>query len=723
MFDRQPGRLRTLATTTCLAASLATPAAAQGWIELDRPPGRPVVGTVVRTSSSVRVKIEGRVAQVEVEEQFRNTGGGLAEGSYLYPLPGESVFQNLSLWMGAEEVRGEVMRAEVARGIYEEIVRRRRDPALLSLAGHGLVRAQVFPIPPGDTRRIVLRYTQLLDRTGDAVRFRYALGDRGPSGGLVLQLSVADAGRFGTPYSPTHPLTTTRRGAALTVGVDAATGGDLELFLPIRTDLVGTTVVTHAPGGEDGYFMLLLSPPPVAGAAVVPRDITLVVDVSGSMSGAKLEQARSALRQALGTLGEADRFRLIAFSSTVRSFRPGFVGATPANLRAATAFVDGLAADGGTNIEGALDAALDEPAAAGRLGLVVFMTDGLPSIGERSPERLADRAARRGEGLRLFTVGVGHDVNTWLLDRIAAEGRGSAAYVAPESSVETAMGALLGKLRFPALVNLRLLSAPVRFSEQSPAVLPDLFYGEELVLLGRYEGRGSGPVIIEGERNGRRERFAANAVFPTAEPDNDFVPRLWASRRIGDLTRQIRLEGGSPELVARVRDLGLRYGILTEYTSYLVQEPGMLAGGGVRRELVPPAAPAAQSGRTAFDAASRSAALSGAANLAAAKASELQATAETGRETRQAGGRLFTLQRGVWTDATQVDSLHVTSVAPFSPAWFALVRALPELVPCLSVGDAVLVAGRRESVRFAADGIVTWKAGQLAALVSSFRGT
>ena len=728
MYRQLPRRHRLRSTplhVMAVAALLAVPLHAQGWIEIERPPRPGVAGAVVRVASDVSVTVTGRVARVEVEERFRNAGGGLAEGSYLYPLPGEAVFQNFSLWNGDQEIRGEVMQADEARGIYEQIVRRRRDPALLSLAGHGLVRAQVFPIGPGETRKVTLRYTQLLDRSGDAVRLRYALGDRGPAaGGETFRVRIVDADAFGTPYSPTHRVTSSRSGGSLDVRVDPATGGDIELFLPLRRGLVGTSVVSHAPGGEDGYFMLLLSPPPSAPASVMPRDLTLIVDVSGSMSGAKLDQAKAALTQALGTLVPVDRFRLIAFSSAVRSFRADFVPASAASVREARSFIDGLTADGGTNIEAALDAGLGHRTDEGRLGLVVFMTDGLPSVGERSPERLADRAAERLAGARVFAVGVGHDVNTYLLDRLAAEGRGSAAYVAPDASVETTMGTLLAKLRYPALVNLRIASAPVRLHDTSPAALPDLFYGEELVVLGRYSGSGGGPIVLEGERNGRRERFSAEARFPASGPGNDFVARLWAARRIGDLTRQIRLEGASSDLLAEVRNLGLRYGILTEYTSYLVQEPGTIAAAGIRRDLASPA-PQAQSGRAAFEAASRSAGLSAADNLAAARASEagLSPAGDAAGDVRRAGGRIFVLRGGVWTDAGHRDSLHVTTVAPYSEAWFALVRALPELAPCLRLGDAVLVAGREASIRIGPGGRDTWRAGELTELVTRFRGT
>ena len=715
----------------------AAPASAQGWIEIERPRiPLPTNPSIVRVSSEVRTIIEGRVARVEVEERFRNNGGGLAEGSYLYPLPGEAVFQNFSLWMGEQEMRGEMMNAEQARGIYEEIVRRRKDPALLTLAGHGLVRAQVFPIQPGETRKVVLRYTQLLDRAGDALRLRYALGRRGGEAGS-WRLTLPDDAAFGTPYSPTHQLTTDRNGGRLEVGIDTRDGGDIELLLPLRRGLVGTSVLTHAPGGEDGYFMLLLAPPAREDGAVVPRDLSFVVDVSGSMSGQKLDQAKAALRQALGTLRPEDRFRMVAFSSGVRHFREGFTPATPANLRAAREFVDALAADGGTNISGALDAVLGSAVAEERLQLVIFLTDGVPSVGEQNPDRIAAMAAGRIGRARVFPVGLGHDVNTYLLDRLAKEGRGAAEYVAPEADVEVAVGSLVGKLRRPALVNLRVVESPAELGQLSPTTLPDLFYGEELVVFGRYHGTGRGRLVIEGERNGRRERFTAEADFRGVASSNEFIPKLWASRRIGDLTRQIRLEGASEGLIREVRELGLRYGVLTEYTSYLVQEPNLamdrrdnnmtmdiVAGGGATSQLAP-AAPAAQTGKVAFERARESGRMSQAASLAEADAAaedKFEALRSADSELRRLGGRVFRRQAGVWTDIGHRDSLRVLSVAPFSPAYFAVIRSLPELSTSLQVEEPVLVAGKRASLKVEAGGREKLTDAELRDFVRQFRG-
>jgi Ca-activated chloride channel family protein len=728
--------MRHIWLSTLLLSAAATPAAAQGWIEIERPrrPELPV-GAVERVGSEIRTSIDGRVVRVEVEERFRNSGRGIAEGNYLYPMPGEAVFQNFSLWMGDQEMKGEMMNAEQARGIYEEIVRRQKDPALLTLAGHGLVRAQVFPIQPGETRKVVLRYTQLVDRAGDALRIRYALGKRGGSSGRWT-LTVPNAGDYGTPYSPTHRIDTERRNGRLEVSIDTRDGGDIELLLPIRRGLVGTSVLAHAPGGEDGYLMLLLAPSTEAEGPVVARDISFVVDVSGSMSGQKLEQAKGALRQALSTLREEDRFRLVAFSSGVRQFQDGWAPATRSVLDEARRFIDNLAADGGTNISGALDAVLGSSVAEDRLPLILFLTDGVPSVGEQQPDRIAAMAASKVGRARVFTIGVGHDVNTYLLDRLAKEGRGSAEYVAPDANVEVAVGSLMNKLRRPALVNLRIVDAPARLHDLSPATLPDLFFGEELVLFGRYDGSGTGTIVIEGERNGRRERFTARAELPRSENANDFIPRLWASRRIGDLTRQIRLEG-SESAIREVRELGLRYGILTEYTSYLVQEPsplasadripvdGMLQARGAANTAMPAMAPKQQTGQVAFERAKESGQMSYATTLAEADALADKKMASLGAERsemRRNGGHVFRMKDGVWTDLAHTDSLKLFSVAPFSAAYFAVTRALPELTASLQGDDPVLVAGRQASVKIASGGRESMSAAEVNELVRLYRG-
>jgi len=391
-------------------------------------------------------------------------------------------------------------------------------------------------------------------------------------------------------------------------------------------------------------------------------------------------------------------------------------------------------ANGGTNLAGAVDAALGERSETDRLTMVMLLTDGLPSVGEQAPDRIAAEAAARIGRARIFTVGIGPDVNTYLLDRLAVDGRGSATYVLPGSDVGDAVGTLLGKLSRPALVDLRIVDAPVRLLDQAPAALPDLFYGEELIVLARYRGEGTGPVVIEGTRNGRRERFPVAATFARHENGNQYVPPLWAARRIGELTRQIRLEGASPDLIARVRQLGLRYGILTEYTSYLVQEPGVISA-----EPMPAAMPAGRlmaremTGERAVRAAKASSSLSGTTSMQAADQAVAlrmdEVVVPSSRsggpersEVKRAGGRLLALRAGVWTDLLQRDSLKVTTIAPFSPAYFALIAARPALKAALAAGPSILLAGQRTNLKIAEGGATEWAPGALARFLQEFDG-
>lgn len=720
--------MRTLLVALCSLA-VASAVEAQGWVE--PLPGR--IG-VVKERTTVTVHVRGRIARVEVEEWFRNPGGGLAEGDYIYPLPGEAVFGNFSLFQGDQELTGETMDAARARAIYEEIVRRKRDPALIELAGHGMIRARVFPIGPGERRKITLRYTQVLERAGDALQFRYASGARiahvpvHPEGAAIQFVLEADsAARFRDPFSPTHEVDVARSGGQLTVRPRGELRGDFVVFLPLARGTVGLTLATHRPAGEDGYFMLTLSPGEVRGS-MQPRDVSVVVDVSGSMSGTKLEQAKAALVQLLGSLRAQDRFRLLSFSNGVSVYREDWVRATPAALRSAREWVEALHADGGTNIAGALAEAFRVPSAAERLPIVVFLTDGLPSVGERDPERIAAQAEASRERARVFAFGVGHDVNTYLLDRLSAACRGTTEYVEPGESVEAALGALATKIQNPVLVDLAIADAPVALTEIYPTTLPDLFAGEELVLFGRYRAQRDdrpGAITISGRRAGRLERFATDAVFPTHQNANDYLPRLWASRKIGELTRRLRLEGPSADLVREIKETALRYGILTEFTSYLVQEPDMIAANrqNLPADVVALSAPSAAVGAGAVAVSEQARARRETKSLSdLTSADEALFARADGPQASHVSGRLFVLKNGMWTDLAHGDSLTVTSVEPFSDAYFAVLRALPELEPYVARFDSVLVAGRHASIRVAAGGVTRLSDAQVDGLVRAFRG-
>jgi len=719
---------RIMGFTVALATTLSTAAIAQGWIEPIRPwPGGP---GVTRVRTAVQVNVTGRVASVTVEEWFQNRGPGLGEGSYLYPLPGEAVFSSFSLWQGDQELRGETMDATQARSIYEEIVRKRRDPALIELAGHGMIRARVFPINPGETRKITLRYTQVLDRVGDAWRLRYAAGPSSESAPRSFRVVLDSATRFGTPYSPTHQLRSERHGdqLELTLADSSARSNDLELLLPLARGTVGTSLVGHHPVGEDGYFMLLLAPGAPADAATVHRDVVAVLDISGSMSGEKIEQAKAALLQLLGTLRPGDRFRLIAFSSGVRRSSADWTPVTPDDRRTAEGWVRALTAEGGTNIAGALAEAFAAPPREDALGVVVFLTDGLPTVGESNPERIADEAERSRGGYRVFAFGIGNDVNTYLLDRLTERARGVTEYLRPGADIEVAVGDLAAKIASPVLTDLSLSAgAGVEVYDVQPAHLPDLFAGEELVVFGRYRGAGSRAwsVTVRGRRGGQSEQFQATAV----DRENDgarYIEQLWAARKAGSLSQEIRLRGQNPEVMRELRDLALRYGILTDYTSYLVQEPGAMAW---RQPPIPMTAPRDQAGAGAVAQAQEQGQLKSSVNLDAITVTRAAAEVDgalarrrdAGSPARRIGARVFVLKDSTWTDTHHGDSLRVVSVAPYSTAYFALLRALPELVQPAGLAPAVVVAGRRVSVKIGPDGVTDLGAGEIQGIVREFR--
>jgi Ca-activated chloride channel family protein len=725
---------------------------AQGWIE----PGVDRGGfTVDKTRSEVRVRVEGRVAQIEVSEWFVNNGRRLAEGEYLYPLPGEAVFQGFSLFQGDAELRGEIMDAERARHIYEEIVRRRADPALIELAGQGLLRARVFPIQPGEERRLTLRYTQVLERAGTALQLQYAGGVRGRAAGTrpgvvptvrseqipasrpervrsSFLVEVADGSRFLDPFSPTHTLDVDRREERLTISIGGEIEGRLSVFLPFAGEPVGLSVATHRPVGELGYFMLTLSPDRNAEAGE-PRDVTVVLDVSGSMSGEKIEQAKLALHHLLGTLGPDDRFRLIAFSNAVRVQSEGWSPSRGAPLESARSWVDRLVADGGTNIGGALDEAFRLESPGGRLPVVLFLTDGLPSVGEDSPERLADIAERRAGRARVFAFGVGHDVNTHLLDRLGEAGRGDTDYVQPGENVERVIALLAAKIRHPVLTDLELSSGRIRISEIYPVRVPDVFAGEELVLFGRYEGEGQGALTVRGERGGRRVDYSTEVAFPESSEADAYIPRLWASRKLGHLERQVWTEGETAGLVEEMRRLALRYGLPSRYTAYLVEEPGVVAqrpGGGGGRPLPmgrAANAPAPTSGSVAVNAAESARERRAAKTSADLRAAEDEILAQMldrddSGATRAVGGRLFRQRDGVWTDGTHDTRKRVIRVAAFSAAYFTVLRALPEIESVLREFGTVVVAGVELSLQVGDEGAEEITTSELRELVTGFRG-
>jgi Ca-activated chloride channel homolog len=682
------------------------------------PDGRPrpqSVAPIVRSASDAVVRLEGNVWRVTLTERYRNDGRGVGEADYVLPLPRGAAFEDLALTIDGEPVTGEALDAEQARAVYERIVRAAKDPALVEWMGQGLFRTRIFPIAPGEERTVTVRYTVPVRRDGGALRFEHPGGGRAVGAGdgavtsLTLRLPLDPA--QGRPFSPTHhlDLRDLDRHREVRVRGDAAR---LTLLVPVRSPAQATLLpLLHAPGDEDAYLLLTVTPP-AASRAPVARDITLVLDVSGSMQGDKLAQAQAAGRALLATLGPQDRLRLVAFSSDVETFRPGFEPVTPALRQAATAWLDGLRAAGGTNIEAALREALDVTVPGQRLGLVLFLTDGAATVGERSGRQLAAIAAAARGAQRLFTMGIGQDVQAALLEQLALDGRGTAQFLAPQEDLEHAVSALAQRLSAPAATGLTLqASGALTLRQLHPAGPVDLFAGQDLVLLARVRGQGRGTLELRGQGPDGPVRWTQVIDVPARDRAHAYVAKLWAVQRVGWLSAERRRQGPTPELDAELRALGTRYGIPTELSSYLVLEPGMTADGAAR--------PAAIQGKVATAAESFTAARTAATQRAAVSLADVAAppTAAGSGALRSVGDRSFVQRDGAWVDTRAQDSARRVRIAPYSSGYFALLRALPALGPMLALGDAVTVAGRSVVLEVRADGLTTLDAATLAALL------
>jgi Ca-activated chloride channel family protein len=453
------------------------------------------------------------------------------------------------------------------------------------------------------------------------------------------------------------------------------------------------------------------------------------------MLGKKMDEARRALRHFVNGLRPGDRFNIVDFATEARKFREGLVEMNDESRRQALAYVDAIPTRGGTNIEEALAmalAALEGAGDDGRLKMVVLVTDGEPTVGITRPDDiLRSVREKNARQRRIFSFGIGAELNAQLLDRLAVENRAAADYVLATENIEVKLSAFWDKIDFPVLTDLRLEFPNLRVSDVYPKPLPDLFRGETLIIAGRYAEDGRHPVVLRGRFQGEEKVFEYSLDFQPASAGgtrNDFVARLWATRKIGYLLDEIRLNGQKPELVEEVKNLAQRFGIVTPYTSYFVTDDRSLAwregrnrtaGGRVEMFGHEPraAAPAAGSrygrgaaggeagggatGRAVDEAASapagkaavdRSVALEVLRRANSTEAlRELEDAGDAKPVLKQVGSKTFYLRDGVWQDSTFTEGAAVTKIVYLSPEYFALLGEKPELGKFFALGKEVIV--------------------------------
>jgi Ca-activated chloride channel family protein len=549
------------------------------------PPPRPYIFAPLDVNYvKVNTRITDQLAVTSVDQEFYNPNSARLEGTFVFPVPKGAHLNKFTMEIDGKQVEAELLSADKARRIYEDIVRKLKDPALLEYAGRDVFKVRIFPIEPNSKKRITLSYTELLKSDDGLVSYVLPLNTEKFSAKPIRNVSVKVDLESKRPlksiYSPSHSVEVKRNGAnRATAGYEASDvrpDTDFALYFAPEKDEIGVNLLTHRTSGDDGYFLLLASPGvDVKEKQVVLKDIAFVLDTSGSMAGKKLEQAKKALQFCVENLNDGDRFELIRFSTEVEPLFDKLVEASKQNRAKADDFIKDLRPMGGTAIDDALRKAQAlRPSQGDRPFVVIFLTDGRPTIGTTDEDQIVAEVKKTSEGhTRIFCFGIGTDVNTHLLDRITEDTRAFSQYVLPEEDLEVKVSSFFSKIKEPVLANPTLkFTGDIRAMKLYPSPLPDLFKGEQLVLVGRYSGKGDAAVIVEGTVNGATKKFTYEVRFAEETSENEFIPRLWATRRVGYLLDEIRLHGENSELRDEVTELARKYGIVTPYTAYLILE-------------------------------------------------------------------------------------------------------------------------------------------------------
>ncbi|GJM19578.1 MAG: inter-alpha-trypsin inhibitor domain-containing protein [Phycisphaeraceae bacterium] len=571
-------------------------------------PQRPIVqpyhqAPVRISAAEANVRIRDRVATTDLVITVSNPGPQLAEAQLLLPVPDGSAIKSFKLDALGDDSQAVLLPAAEARRIYDEIVRKIVDPGLLEFAGMGLIRSSVFPVEGGKTQTFRVSYEQVLNAHAGRVDYvlprTEALDTTGVEWSITLDIESSSG--LGPIVSPSHPIETMRDGSRKArVRVNAPNDpGSFRLSVLHQSEGGGMTVIAYPDArvadGQGGYFMLVGGAPDSWATTDTPdREVTLVIDRSGSMRGDKIKQAKLAALQVLEGLNTGERFNIIDYSGTVERFAPQPRVKNAETMAAARAYINALEANGSTNLHDALVAALRQPTADGSLPLVLFLTDGRATDGVTSEVGIRDAAKAANEHhRRVFTFGVGFDVNAPLLTGLAEATRAAPTFVLPEDSIEVKVSEVFDRLDGPVLVN-PIVDAyagdmdcfPSHVRELQPRRLSDLYDGDQLIVLGRYTDNKPFTLRLRGtvSTDPNSESRSITMTFNPADASvaNSYVPRMWAQRRIGEIIGQIRqagAEGREPdtELVEEIVRLSTEHGILTEYTSFLAAEETQFA--------------------------------------------------------------------------------------------------------------------------------------------------
>ena len=591
-------------------------------------------------SSAVQLEVSGMVARVRLTQRFRNDRDGWVEGVYTFPLPAGAAVDELTMRYGTTVIEGEIREKAEAEREYREAREAGRRTVLVDRQRPNLFTTRLANVGPGETVEIEIAWQQTVDYDDGEYGLhlpltltpRYIPGRalEGSEGGRDAGTDeVPDAAAITPPMVPAtanhsdghrltlegvidagvelaavtgryHPLRTAREGRAWRIAFDGLNGRavpmdrDLEIAWRPLPGVMPAATLFRGTGEAGARTWLLFFQPPHGEQPREdrrpPRELVFVIDTSGSMHGASLEQAKAALSMALSRLRPQDRFNVIEFNSRTRAFFPAPVPGEALWREEALDLVAGLAAEGGTEMEPALAAAL-RPAGSGRLRQIVFITDG--SVGNESALLQLIRA-RLGES-RLFTVAIGSAPNRWFMRKAAEAGRGSALVIGDAGEVTGRMERLFRRLERPALTDITVDWPAGAAAEVYPAPVPDLYHGEPLMVSARFERppRPGAVVTVSGRQGDgywmRQLVFGEARAYPG-------VGKLWARARIESLEDARRAGAPEDRIRAEIVRTALDHHLVSGYTSLVAvdRSPSRPLGAGLTEGKVPSLLPRGQ---------------------------------------------------------------------------------------------------------------------------------
>jgi Ca-activated chloride channel homolog len=575
------------------------------------------------TGVTAEVRILEQVATTTMDVALANPTRQIQEAEMLIPVPDGAVVRSFTFAGAAKEPTAKLLPKAEAQSIYRSIVAKLRDPALLEFASYSLIRSSVFPVPAGGNQRVRIVYEHVLKADGNRIDYVLPRSESFEASAIpwTISLRISASTPISGIYSPSHQVSVEHSGnqqALVRTSGQQLEPGPFRLSYLADSGAVTASLLAYPDTRVGGGYFLLLAGVPAdmqRKESAMKREVTLVLDRSGSMEGEKIEQARSAALQVLEGLEPGEAFNIVDYSDQVAKFAEKPVIKDANTLRDARNYIKRIKAGGGTNIHDALVEAMRQPPTAKMLPLTIFLTDGLPTAGETREAAIKKAVVETNvHKRRVFSFGVGYDLNAPLLTSIANATRATPTFVFPNENVEVKVSQVFKRLSGPVLAEPQLTTldrsgaATTRaVRELLPGELNDLFEGDQLVLLGQYQSDEPLHFRLSGNYLGAPRTFDLKFDLSKATTRNAFVPRLWASRKIARLVELIT-EAGSEntaarptritsssaiaynssgrltpisgsqndpklkELVDEILKLSTEYGILTEYTAFLATD-------------------------------------------------------------------------------------------------------------------------------------------------------